>query len=208
MWICWNHWKRRGSCRVASGTTEYSTPRQDSGIATMDADGRGRFERGLGSVISALPADALARLTGPIGLGHVRYPTIGQGNLAIRSHSSTASLVCLWHTTAISRTFKILNESTLPLYPSQSHCDIEPVLCEFADALMECRRHEHTIDDAMTALSAVRLGSRAAVIVAVCRRKTHIVFRDPNGIRPCIIGQRDDGAFIAASESVARCPQL
>ena len=48
----------------------------------MDADGREfRFERGLGSVVSALPADALARLEGPIGLGHVRYPTIGQGNL-------------------------------------------------------------------------------------------------------------------------------
>jgi amidophosphoribosyltransferase len=43
-------------------------------------------------------------------------------------------------------------------------------------------------------------------IVAACMldgEPTLVVFRDPNGIRPAIVGRRDDGAWIASSESTA-----
>lgn len=183
---------------------------QDSaGIATMDAEGREfRFERGLGSVISALPAEALERLSGPIGLGHVRYPTIGQGNLedtqpffyrqpgVLMAHNGNITNVKTLETSLLSRSIHLM-----------SHCDVEPVLCEFADALMECRRHQHTIDDAMTALSAIQArvkgGYSFVASMLLDGKPTLIVFRDPNGIRPCIIGQREGGSYIAASESVA-----
>ena len=56
---------------------------QDSaGIATMSADGRQFFLRhGLGTVAQGLQQKDLDILKGPAGVGHVRYPTIGQGTL-------------------------------------------------------------------------------------------------------------------------------
>ena len=56
---------------------------QDSaGIATMSADGRQFFLRhGLGTVAQGLLQKDLDILKGPGGVGHVRYPTIGQGTL-------------------------------------------------------------------------------------------------------------------------------
>lgn len=183
---------------------------QDSaGIATMGGGGGEFFvRRGLGSVAQAIKPGAMENLPGNIGIGHVRYPTIGQGVLAdaqpffyrqpgvLMAHNGNVTNYAELRESLLKRSIHLL-----------SRCDIEPALCEFADALMQRRQSHHTIEDAMEAVREVRARVRGSYsIVAALMlddQPTLVVFRDPHGIRPCVLGRRGDGTWIACSESVA-----
>jgi amidophosphoribosyltransferase len=183
---------------------------QDSaGIATMRDDGREFFvRRGLGTVTNALTAEALADLPGRVGIGHVRYPTIGRGVLSdAQPFFYRQPGVLMAHNGNITNYDELvagLAERSIHLL---SKCDVEPAMCEFADALMQTRNARHTIDDALVALQQLRARVRGSYsIVAVLMldgQPTLMTLRDPNAIRPAVIGRRDDGAWIVASESVA-----
>ncbi len=183
---------------------------QDSaGAATMEADGsRFHVRRGLGTVVQALDAKAVSALSGPIGVGHVRYPTIGKGKLedaqpffyrqpgVLMAHNGNVTNYNELRDSLMERSIHLL-----------SHCDVEPALCEFADALMQRKPSEHTMEDAEVALLSVLKKVRGSFsIVATLMldgEPTLVVLRDPYGIRPAVIGKRSDGAWIASSESVA-----
>ena len=183
---------------------------QDSaGIGTMTADGRQFILRhGLGTVPQALQEKDLVSLKGPAGVGHVRYPTIGQGTIedaqpffyrqpgVLMAHNGNVTNYRELQESLASRSIHLL-----------SHCDVEPALCEFADALMQTRPAAHTLEDALGALGNIHKrvkGSYSIVATLMLDgTPTLIVFRDPNGIRPAIIGKRQDGAWLASSESVA-----
>ncbi len=183
---------------------------QDSaGIATMAADGARFFmRRGLGKVTRALDAEDLRALEGPVGIGHVRYPTIGRGVLAdAQPFFYRQPGVLMAHNGNVTNYDELSESLAARSIHLLSRCDVEPAMCEFADALMERRKSGHTIDDALEALRAVRARVRGSYsIVAALMldgEPTLVVFRDPNGIRPVTVGRREDGAWIAASESVA-----
>ena len=183
---------------------------QDSaGIATMSANGdRFLARRGLGTVAQAIGADDIAALNGPIGIGHVRYPTIGHGVLEdTQPFFYRVPGVLMAHNGNVTNYASLqasLRERSIHL---MSHCDVEPALCEFADALMERRRSGHTLDDAVEALRKIhtRVDGAYSLVAALQLdgRPTLVVLRDPRGIRPAVVGRRDDGAWLAASESVA-----
>ena len=183
---------------------------QDSaGIATMNRGGSRFFmKRGLGAVTQALSREDIEGLEGPIGIGHVRYPTIGRGVLSdAQPFFYRQPGVLMAHNGNVTNCDELregLAERSIHLL---SRCDVEPALCEFADALMDRRKSGHTIEDAVHALRQVRARVRGSYsIVAACMldgEPTMLVFRDPNGIRPATIGRRADGAWIASSESVA-----
>lgn len=88
-----------------------------------------------------------------------------------------------------------------------SSCDVEPVLCELADALMQRRRCGHTVDDAVWAARTVLQKVRGAYSVVAAMRldsqPTLMVLRDENGIRPATVGRHADGSWLVASETVA-----
>ena len=124
----------------------------------MRADGHEFFaHRGLGQVPQAIPAEALATLDGPLGIGHVRYPTIGRGLLRdAQPFFFRQPGVLMAHNGNVTNYQELrdsLRERSIHLL---SQCDVEPVMCEFADALNLARRTAHTIDDAMQALREVR----------------------------------------------------
>jgi amidophosphoribosyltransferase len=64
-----------------------------------------------------------------------------------------------------------------------------------------------TSEDVATAvrrtLALVRGAYSVVTVLEVDRRPTLVAFRDPHGIRPCVYGRRQDGAWMVASESVA-----
>jgi amidophosphoribosyltransferase len=186
---------------------------QDSaGIATMEADGaRFHVRRGLGTVTQAVgPAD-LETLVGPIGVGHVRYPTIGRGVLDdAQPFFYRQPGVLMAHNGNVTNYEELregLAERSIHLL---SRCDVEPALCEMADALMARRRSRHTLEDAVESLRAIHARVRGAYSIVGALMldgiPTLFVLRDPNGIRPVAIGRRDDGSWIAASETVAFDP--
>lgn len=182
---------------------------QDSaGLATMSADGRHyAFERGLGTVSAAVSAEALAKLTGNIGVGHVRYPTVGRGVLAdAQPFFYRQPGVLMAHNGNVTNYDELRDSLAERSIHLMSRCDIEPALCEFADALMRRRPAHHTIEDAVDALKEVQARVRGAYTLVgalmLDDQPTLFVFRDPNGIRPGIVGRRGN-AWIVASESVA-----
>ncbi len=183
-----------------------------AGIATMLADGREFFaHRGLGQVPQAFACDELATWVGPIGIGHVRYPTIGRGLLRdAQPFFFRQPGVLMAHNGNVTNYHELrdsLRERSIHLL---SQCDVEPVMCEFADALNLARRCGHTIDDAMYALREVRRRVRGSYSIVTALlldgQPTLVVLRDPNGIRPAVLGRRGSGnelAWICASETVA-----
>jgi len=183
---------------------------QDSaGIATMSANGR-RFpvRRGLGIAARALGKKDIEALEGPIGIGHVRYPTIGRGVLEdaqpffyrqpgiLMAHNGNVTNYDELRESLADRSIHLL-----------SHCDVEPALCELADALNKKRPAGHTVDDALEGFRSMRERLRGSFSIAAALmldgEPTLVVVRDPHGIRPAVIGRREDGSWIVASESVA-----
>jgi len=183
---------------------------QDSaGIATMREDGREFYvRRGLGHVPAALTAADLAELPGKIGIGHVRYPTIGKGVIGdAQPFFYRQPGVLMAHNGNITNYTELVESLAARSIHLLSRCDVEPAMCEFADALVRRADAHHSIEDAMHALGEVRArvrGSYSIVTVLMLDDvPTLVCFRDPNAIRPSVVGQRADGAWIAASESVA-----
>jgi amidophosphoribosyltransferase len=162
----------------------------------------------LGIAAQALGADDLSALEGPIGVGHVRYPTIGRGKLEdAQPFFYRQPGILMAHNGNVTNYDQLRQSLQQRSIHLLSHCDVEPALCELADALMQRRKAGHTLDDALEALAEVEQRVRGAYsIVAALMldgKPTLVVFRDPHGIRPVVIGARDDGSWIAASESVA-----
>ncbi len=181
---------------------------QDSaGIATMSADGdEFHMRRNLGLVTQALGPDDIDDLVGNVGIAHVRYPTIGRGVLAdAQPFFYRQPGVLMAHNGNITN-YKELRESLAERsIHLMSHCDVEPVLCEFSDALMRRAKARHTLDDAIFALREVQQRVRGSYSIVtglmLDGQPTMLLVRDPNGIRPAVIGRRDDGSWLAASES-------
>jgi len=182
---------------------------QDSaGVAAMSAEGtRFHVRRGLGTAAQALDAGDIAAVTGPVGIGHVRYPTVGRGELddaqpffyrqpgILMAHNGNVTNYDELRDNLLERSIHLL-----------SRCDIEPALCEFADALMHQRAARHTSGEALSAAREMQRRVRGSYSLAAALmldgKPTLMVARDPNGIRPVTVGRRDDGAWLAASESV------
>ncbi len=180
---------------------------QDSaGIATKDGD---RFPviKEMGTVPLALHDEDVAKLTGRIGIGHARYPTFGR---PVKDDAQPFFYrqpgVLMAHNGNITNydTLKrTLHDSSIHLL---SMCDIEPVMCLFADSLMKLRPKDHTIDDALAALRHTypQVAGAFSIVGAaeLDGEDTLFVCRDTAGIRPAVWGRRG-GSFMVASESVA-----
>ena len=195
------------AARISSGLQAIQHRGQDSGgIFTFDGL---RFpgHRGLGLIRDLFNGPMLASLQGRAGVGHVRYPTIGKGVLAdAQPFFERRPGVVMAHNgnlTNYDRLRDHLRERSVHLL---SNCDVEPLLCTFADELMARRRRHHTAADVVQALrstfAAVEGAYSAVMVLEVDGEPTLVAFRDPRGIRPCVYGRRGNG-WMVASESVA-----
>lgn len=182
---------------------------QDSaGIVTVDGP-RFPMHHGLGLVRDVFADRAvLDSLRGSLGIGHVRYPTIGRGVLddaqpfldrrpgVVMAHNGNITNYGELREVLLARSIHLL-----------SQCDVEPVLCLFADALVARRGRGHTLDDAVAALREVagRVEGAWTLVAAleVDGIPTLLALRDPSGVRPGVFGRLPDGGWAAASESVA-----
>jgi amidophosphoribosyltransferase len=165
-----------------------------------------RVEKGLGFVPGVLSSAAIARLPGSVGIGHVRYPTIGAGG-AEDSQPFVAEAggrkFALAHNGNISNYGKARKRVEERGFSFCSTCDAELILAAYAEHYAKARDHFEAARGTMEALD----GSYSVVIVTDAGEL--VAFRDPHSIRPLCFGQ-DGEKFVAASESVAldiiKCP--
>jgi amidophosphoribosyltransferase len=180
-----------------------------AGIVTWGEDGL-NVRKSNGLVRDVFHHRHMLRLTGNVGIGHVRYPTAGgsQASEAQPFYVNSPYGICLAHNGNLTNYAQL---SELLTQEDRRHLntgsDSEVLLNVFAHELQnrcDGRPTPEQIFDAVDALHKRCSGGYA--VVAMIIGHGIVAFRDPNGIRPIVIGQKETAAgreFMVASESVA-----
>lgn len=182
-----------------------------AGISTCDAD-RMYLRKSNGLVRDVFHTRHMLRLMGNMGIGHTRYPTAG----CFSSAESQPFYVNSPFGIALAHNGNLTNGEQLKreLFETDkrhinTNSDSEVLLNIFAHELQTRVNSKLTIEpeDIFAAVAAVhRRCSGAYAVVALIVGRGIVSFRDPNGIRPAVIGKRTvDGHsdYMVASESVA-----
>jgi len=172
---------------------------QDSaGAATCDG-GKVHVVRGLGFVSDVLNERALERLPGSVGIGHVRYPTIGAGGVEDAQPffaEAGGKGFALAHNGNISNYGRVRKAMEASGGKFCSTCDAELILAAFA------KEYEKKRDLFEAAAGTMRALDGAYSVVLATSDGELVAFRDPQAIRPLCWG-RDSERIVFASESVA-----
>jgi amidophosphoribosyltransferase len=152
----------------------------------------------------------MVQLKGNVGIGHVRYPTAGCDSSAEAQpfYVNAPYGICLAHngnlTNARELADVLVREDRRHLNTSS---DSEVLLNVLASELQRFSTPRASASDIFAALSAVYRRIRGGyAVVAMVLGHGVVGFRDPNGIRPLVIGTRDSARgreYMLASESVA-----
>ena len=180
-----------------------------AGISTYDHRRRFHMKRGAGLVRDIFEQSDTETLRGPAGIGHVRYPTVGDGGVEnaqpfVVNHPYGISLAHNGNLTNYRELADSLETEDLRLI--ESSCDAEIILNVLADELDRRRPAEFSVDMLFSAI-ATTIGrlKGAYSVVGLIAGKGMFAFRDPLGIKPILLSQREDKdgtAFCIASESV------
>ena len=174
---------------------------ESCGIAVSDTSGpKGSIvsKKGMGLVNEVFTVRNLDRLSGDIGVGHVRYSTAGSST---RENAQPLVLNYIKGTLALAHNGNIINTPKLKReleYDGaifQTTTDTEVMAYHIARARVRTRTVEEAVGRAM------RMIEGAYSLVIASPRKL-IGARDPFGFRPLCIGRRDN-MYILASESCA-----
>ena len=180
-----------------------------AGIVTWNDDGLHQ-RRSNGLVRDVFRHRHMLRLQGRVGIGHVRYPTAGgsRSSEAQPFYVNSPYGICLAHNGNLTNHDEL---SELLMREDRRHLstnsDSEVLLNVFAHELHVRANGSPTAEQIFGAVEAVHrrcTGGYAVVILIV--GFGIVAFRDPNGIRPLVLGRRSgDGRddYMVASESVA-----
>ncbi len=180
-----------------------------AGIITYD-QGQVSLRKSNGLVRDVFRTRHMMRLTGNMGIGHVRYPTAGCESSAEAQpfYVNSPYGIALAHNGNLTNTEALKEE----LFASDrrhinTNSDSEILLNVFAHELSTRPNQRLTPEDFFTAVRAVHQRCHGAYsAVAMVNGYGILAFRDPFGIRPLCFGERitDEGReYLVASESVA-----
>lgn len=162
------------------------------GIVTFDK--LFHTHKGLGVISHVFDKDSVQKLSGSIGLGHVRYATQGSDDI-INAQPFTINYpfgIAMIHNGNIIN----FNELRKTLYEEnhillETSNDLELILYTFSSELAKKDlKHLHVdeIFEAVTNTQKKVIGAYAAV--SVIANQGLLAFVDPNGIRPLVLGRR------------------
>lgn len=174
---------------------------ESCGIAVSDTNGpKGEVKacKGMGLVSEVFTPESLEKLTGNIGVGHVRYSTAGESNI-----QNTQPLVlnyvkgtlALAHNGNLVNTPELRRELEYTGAIFQTTIDSEVIAYHIARERLNSATVEEAVVRAMKKLSG------AYSLVIMSPRKL-IGARDPFGFHPLCIGKRNN-SYILASETAA-----
>jgi amidophosphoribosyltransferase len=181
---------------------------QDSaGIITYD--GHFHVKKGEGLVRDIFSAANFGRLRGDLGVGHVRYPTVGSGG----GEDAQPFTVNYPFGIVMAHNGNVANYEDLKAELSgewlrhlYSGCDVEVVLNVFANALAREAKGGFSLPAYYEAVRDVTRRVRGAYsVVGFVAGQGLFAFRDPYGIKPIAMGRKrwnGHEAHAVASESV------
>ena len=180
-----------------------------AGIVTWGEDGL-QQRKGNGLVRDVFRQRHMLRLTGKVGIGHIRYPTAGGSRAAEAQpfYVNSPYGIFLGHNGNLTNYDEL---AELLAREDRRHLntgsDSEVLLNVFAHELQVRANGHPTPEQVFDAVEAVHQRCRGGyAVVALIVGVGVVAFRDPHGIRPLVLGQRETDAgtdYMVASESVA-----
>ena len=181
-----------------------------AGIATSE-ENRLNSRKQLGLVREVFREHHIQSLTGKIGIAHVRYPTAGGASreLAQPMYVNSPYGISIVHNGNLVNTDSLCEElAETDRRHLNTNSDSEVILNIFAHELQQIggvQPSKEEIFEAVTRMQS-RLSGAYSIIIMI-NNVGLVAVRDPHGIRPLIIGKRDEdlmGAeYMIASESAA-----
>jgi amidophosphoribosyltransferase len=178
-----------------------------AGVITYN--GRFHIKKGEGLVRDIFSAANFRRLKGQLGVGHVRYPTVGSGG-GEDAQPFTVNYpfgIVMAHNGNVTNYDELRGELAGDgLRHLYSGCDVEVLLNVFASELADAGREGFSLEAYYEAVRGVYRRVRGAYsVVGYVAGQGLFAFRDPYGIKPIAMGRRTvngHDAFAVASESV------
>jgi amidophosphoribosyltransferase len=178
---------------------------QDAAGAATFAQGF-QLKKGDGLVANVFNPKNIERLNGNMGIGHVRYPTVGGGS----AEDAQPFIITAPYGIALAHNGNLVNYFDLrkkliedDLRYLNSNCDAEVILNVLSVELNKMNLKRLAAGKLFTALRRAykrMVGSYA--VVCLIADKGLLAFRDKNGIKPLIMG-KNSSSYCIASESVA-----
>ena len=181
-----------------------------AGIATSE-EKRLNSRKQLGLVREVFREHHIQSLTGKIGIAHVRYPTAGGASreLAQPMYVNSPYGMSIVHNGNLVNTDSLCEElAQTDRRHLNTNSDSEVILNIFAHELQQIGGVQPSKDEIFEAVTRMqsRLSGAYSIIIMI-NNVGLVAVRDPHGIRPLIIGKRDEdlmGAeYMIASESAA-----
>lgn len=198
-----------GVCLYDTLTVLQHRGQDAAGIMTCD-NGKLNLRKDNGLVKDVFSTRHMRRLTGQMGIGHVRYPTAGGSSPALAQpfYVNSPYGICLAHNGNLTNSAELSRELFKEdLRHMNTDSDSEVLLNVFAHELRLLGKIAPEPEDIFAAIAGVNRRCRGGYVAIVMITGYGIVgFRDPNGIRPLVFGSRitDSGKeYMIASESVA-----
>jgi len=193
---------------------------QDSaGLVTYDNE-RGRFRevKDNGLVTDVFNKEAMALLTGSVGIGHVRYPTAGSSSAQEAQPFFVNSPLGIYlihngnltNTAALKESITHGDNFTRHL---RTESDSEVLLNVFADQLQQAHKNDpenDIVEEVFTACKKTMQKVEGAYsVIQLINTVGMFAYRDPHGIRPLVLGKRSSmygNEWCFASEDCAFGP--
>ena len=181
-----------------------------AGIVTWSDEYGLKKRKANGLVRDVFRSRHMMRLKGNVGIGHVRYPTAGGSKSAEAQpfYVNSPYGICLAHNGNLTNHDELAD---LLIREDRRHLstnsDSEVLLNVFAHELQTRVNGKPTAQNVFDSIDALHKRCKGGyAIVALIVGFGIVAFRDPNGIRPLVLGEREvDGRkdHMVASESVA-----
>ena len=176
-----------------------------AGISTWDKS-KMSLHKELGVVTEVFKTNESLRLEGNIGVGHVRYPTAGcsDASEAQPFYSANPVNISLAHNGTLTNSEQIkANLLKTHFCQFNTSSDSEVLLNLFSYELYKTNfrilKHSHVFSALKSVYKQCEGGYAVTMLVAGVGI---VAFRDPNGIRPLVLG-KSGSSYMVASESAA-----
>jgi len=181
-----------------------------AGIVTWSEEHGLKERKSNGLVRDVFHSRHMLRLEGHVGIGHVRYPTAGgaKSSEAQPFYVNSPYGICVAHNGNLTNYDEL---AELLIREDRRHLatnsDSEVLLNVFAHELQTRVNGKPTPENIFDAIDALhRRCTGGYAVVALIIGFGVVAFRDPNGIRPLVLGERESEGrkdYMVASESVA-----
>ena len=194
------------SADIYDGLIQVQHRGQDaSGISTWN-NSKMFMHKELGLVSEVFKKENLLKLTGNIGIGHVRYPTAGCDDVIESQpfYSANPVSISLAHNGTLINSNKVRSQLIKTRFCQfNTESDSEVLLNLFAFELSKIQYRKLSKSHIFKALESVyRSISGGFAVVMIVAGIGIIAFRDRHGIRPVVLGKKDSN-YMFASESSA-----